>query len=183
LDWSGDRPDHAELTVSDFDFERAIPFVEAIPSGRWTGYKDVAAAAGNPSAFHSAGNHMRDSGGRIHNYWRVIHSDGSVPKNFIAPADAGPNDQYAAKQRLVKEGVRFNARGFADPRQHFSYEQWARAGRRPAADEAVAVAERDEKIVAEVNQRRIAKGQAPLTGVQKAEMLSRLAAERTAASG
>jgi alkylated DNA nucleotide flippase Atl1 len=53
--------------VSGFDFKRAIPFVKAIPSGKWTGYKDVAAAAGNPNAFQSAGNHMRDSGGRVDN--------------------------------------------------------------------------------------------------------------------
>jgi alkylated DNA nucleotide flippase Atl1 len=160
-----------------------MPFIEAIPSGRWTGYKDVAAAAGNPNAFQSAGNHMRDSGGWVDNYWRVIHSDGSVPENFTAPADAGPQDQYSAKQRLLKEGVRFDARGFADPRQYFFYEDWVRAGRRPAAEEVAAVAERDQRIVADVNQRRIAKGQAPLTEVQKAEMLSRLAAERGAGRG
>ena len=76
-----------------FDFKDAIPFIEAIPSGQWASYKDVAAAAGNPKAFQAAGNHMRDSGGRIRNYWRVIHSDGSVPENFTAPAERGPKDR------------------------------------------------------------------------------------------
>lgn len=166
-----------------FDFKRAIPFIKAIPPGRWSGYKDVAAAAGNPNAFHSAGNQMRESGGLIDNYWRVIHSDGSVPENFSAPADAGPKDQYSARQRLVKEGVRFDARGFADSRQYFSYEEWVRAGRRPAADATAAAAKRDQRIVADVNQRRVGKGQPPLTEDQTAEMLSRLAAERATGRG
>jgi alkylated DNA nucleotide flippase Atl1 len=169
--------------MSGFDFKRAIAFIEAIPLGKWAGYKDVAAAAGNPRAFHSAGNHMRDSAGRINNYWRVIHSDGSVPENFTAPADKGPTDPYSARQKLMKEGVRFDARGFADPSQHFSYEDWIRAGKRPAADRTAAAVERGERIVEDVNQRRIAKGQAPLTEAQKAEMLGRLAAERAAGRG
>ena len=37
-------------TVSAYDFERAKPFIIAIPRGRWSRYKDVAAAAGNPDA-------------------------------------------------------------------------------------------------------------------------------------
>ena len=56
-------------------------------------------------AFMAAGNHMRDSEGRIDNYWRVIHNGGSVPANFRAPADRGPKDSYSAMQRLMKEGV------------------------------------------------------------------------------
>jgi alkylated DNA nucleotide flippase Atl1 len=169
--------------MSGFDFRRAIPFIEAIPRGRWTGYKDVAAAAGNPKAFQAAGNHMRDSGGRIRNYWRVIHSDGSVPENFTAPADRGPKDPYSARQKLMKEGVRFSLDGLADPNQYFSYEDWLRTGKRPAPDEKAAAVERDRRIVAAVNQRRIAKGQAPLTGSQEAEMMGRLAAERAAGRG
>jgi alkylated DNA nucleotide flippase Atl1 len=68
-----------------------MPFIEAIPRGRWTSYEAVPAAAGNPQASQAAGNHMRDSGGRIDNYWRVIHSAGSVPENFTAPANTGPS--------------------------------------------------------------------------------------------
>jgi alkylated DNA nucleotide flippase Atl1 len=177
------RADHAGLTVPGFDFTRAIRFIEAIPRGRWTGYKDVAAAAGNPNAFQSAGNHMRDSDGKIRNYWRVIHSDGSVPANFGAPADRGPKDPHSARQKLMQEGVRFNPNGFADPSQHFAYEDWLRTGKQPAPDETAAAIERDKRIVAEVNQRRIAKGQAPLTDAQKAQMLRRLAAERAAGRG
>lgn len=113
--------------MSGFDFARAIPFIEAIPPGRWTSYTDVAAAAGNPRAAMSAGNHMRDSRGRIRNYWRVIHSDGSVPESFTAPADRGPKDQYSARQKLMKEGVRFT-HGFADASQYFAYEELATSG-------------------------------------------------------
>ena len=169
--------------MSGFDFSRAIPFIEAIPRGRWTSYKDVAAAAGNPKAFQAAGNHMRDSGGRIRNYWRVIHSDGSVPENFTAPADRGPKDPYSASQKLMKEGIRFSLDGFADPNQYFSCEDWLRIGKRPTADETAAAVDREKRIVAEVNKRRIAKGHAPLTSAQEAEMLGRLAAERAAGRG
>lgn len=166
--------------MSDFDFTRALAFIEAVPVGRWTSYKDVAAAAGNPKAAQSAGNHMRNSGGTIRNYWRVIHSDGSVPENFTAPADQGPTDPYSARQRLMTEGVRLDVGGCADPKQYFSYEDWLRAGGRSATDQTAAALERDRRIVAQVNQRRIAKGRVPLTERQEAEMLARLAAERAA---
>jgi alkylated DNA nucleotide flippase Atl1 len=169
--------------VSAFDLRRAIPFIEAIPRGRWTSYKDVAAAAGNPMAFQTAGNKMRDSGGRIRHYWRVIHRDGGVPENFTAPADRGPTDPYSARRKLMKEGVRFSLDGFADPNQRFSYEDWLRAGQRPSADDTAAAVERDRRIVADVNQRRIAKGQAPLTETQQTEMLSRLEADRAVGRG
>jgi alkylated DNA nucleotide flippase Atl1 len=169
--------------MSGFDFRRAVPFIEAIPRGRWTGYKEVAAAAGNPKAFMSAGNHMRDSGGKVSNYWRVIRSDGSVPENFKAPADRGPKDPYSARQKLMKEGVRFNLGGFAAANQYFSYEDWLRTDKRRPVDEKAAAVERGRRIVAAVNQRRIAKGQAPLTESQEAEMLGRLAAERAAGRG
>lgn len=46
--------------------------------------------------------------------------------------------------------------------------------------EAVAVAH-DQKIVADVSERRIAQGKPPLTSEQEAEMLTRLAAKRTVA--
>lgn len=172
-----------EPTVSGFDLRSAIPFIEAIPSGRWTSFKDVAAAAGNPAAFMAAGNHMRDSSATVRNYWRVIRSDGSVPENFKAPADSGPKDGYSARQKLIKEGVRFSLDGLADPNLRFSYEEWLRSGRQPEVDGVAAAVERDERIVADVNQRRIAKGQAPLTEAQEAEMLRRLAAERAAGRG
>lgn len=178
---------HAELitlslTVSDFDFTRAIPFIEAIPHGRWTSFKDVAAAAGNPKAFMAAGNHMRDSDGTIDNYWRVIHSDGTIPENFTAPADRGPKDPYSAMQKLMKEGIRF-VDGVADPNQYFSCADWLQAGKPPAANQEAAVIERAKRVVAEVNHRRVAKGLAPLTAGQEAEMLGRLAGDRPTGRG
>src|SRR5206468_6714553 len=144
--------------MTSFDFSRAIPFIEAIPSGRWTSYSEVATAAGNPKAFMAAGNHMRDSEGRIDNYWRVIHNGGGVPANFRAPADRGPKDSYSAMQRLMKEGVRFDVNGLAIPSQFFSYEEWMKISQRHAPAVEAAAVERDKRIVAEVNQRRIAKG-------------------------
>jgi hypothetical protein len=80
----------------------------------------------------------------------------------------------------MKEGVRFSLDGLADQNQRFSYEDWLRAGQRRTVDDTALAVERDKRIVADVNQRRIAKGQAPLTESQQAEMLSRLETERAA---
>lgn len=62
--------------------------------------------------------------------------------------------------------------------QFFSYGDWVKASQRQAPAVEAAAIERDKRIVAEVNQRRLAKGQAPLAADQMAEMLGRLAAER-----
>jgi len=81
----------------------------------------------------------------IGNYWRVIHSDGSVPENFSAPADRGPKDPYSAQQKLLKEGVTFTD-GRASVNQYFAYEDWLRAGRRQTADKTDEGAERAEAV-------------------------------------
>ena len=83
----------------------------------------------------------------------------------------------------MKEGVRFSVDGFADPNQYFSCEDWRRISQRPARDETAAAVERDKRIVAEVNQRRIGKGHAPLTAAQEAVMLERLATDRATGRG
>lgn len=174
--------------VSTFDFQRAIPFIAAIPRGRWSSYKDVAAAAGNPKAFQSAGNQLRVSGGTIRNYWRVIHSNGSVADGFVSHAPALPNDPLSARRLLEREGVRFNHNGRADEAQHFYYEDWEHAAKPVSAAEAARISaaaeipavERDKGIVEQVNAGRSAKGKPPLTAAQEEEMLARLAAERAA---
>jgi alkylated DNA nucleotide flippase Atl1 len=179
------------VLVSGFDFKQAIPFIAAIPRGRWSSYRDVAGAAGNPKAHQSAGNHLRDSGGTIENYWRVIHSDGSVAEGFIAHAPGRPNDPVSARDLLASEGVRFDRNGYADAAQRFWYEDWdessrpvsASEGSMSAAAEEAAVVERDISIIAEVNARRTAKGKPPLTAAQEGETSARLADERARARG
>lgn len=151
--------------MSSFDFRQAIPFITSIPSGRWSSYRDVAAAAGNPKAYQAAGNHMRDSAGSIENYWRVIHSDGSIADGFIARAPGRPSDAISARDLLASEGVRFDRNGNADESQRFWYEDWD--GSRPpmstaakstaAAAAEAAEAERDRAIVAQVSARRTKK--------------------------
>jgi alkylated DNA nucleotide flippase Atl1 len=177
--------------VSGYDFERAKPFITGIPRGRWSSYKDVAAAAGNPDAYMAAGNDLRASGGEIDGYWRVIHSDGSIADGFVAHSIKHPRDPDSARARLESEGIRFNRRGLADKSRHFGYEEWVGASfvdpdsaqsMSGAATEAAAV-ERNRRIVADVSARRITKGKPPLTATQEREMLERLAAERANTAG
>ena len=151
--------------MSSFDFRQAIPFITSIRRGRWSSYRDVAAAAGNAKAHQAAGNHMRDSAGSIENYWRIIHSDGSVADGFVARAPGRPSDAISARDLLASEGVRFDRNGYADTSQRFRYEDWG--GARPpmataakstaAAATEAAVVERAKAIVAQVSARRTAK--------------------------
>ena len=126
---------------------------------------------------------MRDSGGRIRNYWRVIHSDGSVPENFTAPADRGPKDPYSARQKLMTEGIRFSADGFADP----TSTSHTRSGYEPANDRWPMRRPQPSSATSASSRRSTSgaspKVHAPLTAAQEAEMLGRLAAERTAGRG
>jgi alkylated DNA nucleotide flippase Atl1 len=174
--------------MSGFDFERAKAFIAAIPRGRWSSYKDAAGAAGNPDAYMSAGNLLRASGGTIPNYWRVLHSDGSIADGFISHAPGRPNDPVSARELLESEGIRFDQKGRAREAQRFRYEDWnqnsdagvaSRESTLSAAAEAAA-AERDKRIVADVSARRVAKGKPPLTPQQEEVMLERLAADRAA---
>ena len=111
-------------TMLGYDFERAKPFISAIPCGRWSAYKDVATAAGNPDAYMAAGNDLRASNGTIDGYWRVIHSDGSIADGFVAHAVNLPRDPESARARLKSEGIRFDHRGRADKSQRFRYQDW-----------------------------------------------------------
>jgi alkylated DNA nucleotide flippase Atl1 len=114
-------------TVSSYDFQRAKPFISAIPRGRWSAYKDVATAAGNPDAYMAAGNDLRASNGTIDGYWRVIHSDGGIADGFVAHAVNQPRDPESARARLQSEGIRFDHRGRADKSQRFTYQDLVRS--------------------------------------------------------
>jgi alkylated DNA nucleotide flippase Atl1 len=166
------------------DYAMAVRFAEAIPKGRWSSYKDVATAAGNSEAFMAIGNWLRDSGGSIPNYWRVLRSDGRVADGFVAHLAGRPSDYTTARDLLRSEGIRFDPNGCASQGQRFRYSDWdrtrtLRTPERVAEAEAAAKA-RDESIVSEVSARRVAKGKPPLTAEQAAAMLRDLASKRSA---
>lgn len=166
------------------NYAMAIRFAEAIPKGRWSSYKDIATAAGNSEAFMAIGNWLRESGGSIPNYWRVLRSDGRVADNFVAHVAGRPSDYTTAKDLLRSEGIRFDPNGCASQVQRFRYNDWDRARPRQTpervAEAEAAARARDERVIADVSARRVAKGKPPLTAEQAATMLRDLASKRSA---
>lgn len=114
--------------MSQLDYGRAEAFMATIPAGCWSSFKDVACAAGNPAAAMAIGNWLRESGGRLPNYWRVIRADRFVPDGLVAHTPGLPQNASAARDRLKQEGIRFSDRR-ASPQQHYSFDQWPRAHR------------------------------------------------------
>jgi hypothetical protein len=78
--------------MSTLDYDRARAFIEAIPTGRWACYGDVATVAGNPDAAQAIGNWLRLEGHLIARYWRVLRSDSFVAYGFVAHAAGPPHD-------------------------------------------------------------------------------------------
>jgi alkylated DNA nucleotide flippase Atl1 len=118
--------------MSRLDYGRAEAFMETIPAGRWSSFKDVACAAGNPAAAMAIGNWLRESGGRLPNYWRVIRADRFVPDGLAAHTPGLPQNASAARDRLKQEGVRFSGHR-ASPQQHYSFDEWRRGDGAAAA--------------------------------------------------
>ena len=110
------------------DLHRARRFIEAVPDGSWTTYKDVATAAGNSNGAMAIGTWLRNSGGAIKNYWRVLNVKGVVPDAFVG-GGSGPLDAVAARDLLRREGVGVDADGRVRQRQRFTYEDWIRLQR------------------------------------------------------
>ena len=107
------------------DLQLAARFVEAVPTGFWTAYKDVATAAGNSRGAQRIGLWLRNSGGSIPNYWRVLRVDGHVPEAFHGGGN-GPLDAVSARYRLRQEGVWVDTGGNALETQRFTVEDWIR---------------------------------------------------------
>jgi alkylated DNA nucleotide flippase Atl1 len=123
--------------VVSFDESVALNFIATIPKGSWTTYGDVADAAGNRGAAQHAGNWLRDSGGSIPFYWRVIDANGEVPPGFIASALGLPRNPVEARQRLQDEGVILNGQQ-ASKQCLYSVNEWRAAGQPSGASAAAA---------------------------------------------
>lgn len=110
--------------VSGLNHANAKAFIAAIPDGCWASYKDVATAAGNPDAARPIGMWLRQSGGSIPKYWRVLYSSGFVADGLVSHAPGLPRDSVSARDLLKREGVRFDYPGRASQRQRFRVEDW-----------------------------------------------------------
>jgi alkylated DNA nucleotide flippase Atl1 len=117
-------PDEVRSATRAMDFKRAKRFVDAVPHGRWTAYKDVAIVAGNPRGAQAVGNWIRREGHRMPTCYRVLTVDGQVPDAF-RPAGAGlPRDAAHVREVLRAEGLRIDAAGFASKAQRFTADHW-----------------------------------------------------------
>ncbi|MFE4196429.1 DUF4268 domain-containing protein [Paenarthrobacter sp. NPDC056912] len=102
-----------------------------IPAGRWTTYGDAAIVAGTWA---------QPLAGIIANYpmpnaWRVLQSGGTISPGFRW-AEPGRSDD--PRVTLEREGLRFDARGHANPAQFMSAEELAEAAGLDVDEDAIA---------------------------------------------
>ena len=114
------------------DFQTASRFLSAVPRGRWTSYKDVAAAAGNERGAQAVGEWLRRRGDEQAHVHRVIRSNGSVAEGFRAAGPGVPPDAPTVRSLLRSEGIHFDPNGRASPAQRFRPADWERTDPRPA---------------------------------------------------
>src|SRR4051794_3470291 len=110
--------------MAPIDFRRAKAFIDAIPAGRWSAYKDVAEAAGSPRGAQAIGDWLRRRGNEVSNVHRVLRADGFVADAF-SPAGRGiPANADRVRDRLQQEGVHIDQRGRASRAQRFTVDEW-----------------------------------------------------------
>lgn len=108
----------------DFDIVRA--YIAAIPDGRWASYGDVAAAAGAPKGGQALGTWLsRNETDVPPLVYRVLNRHGEVSPGWKAAEPTLPPTPDAVRQKLVGEGVDFDANGRASQDQRFTTDDWA----------------------------------------------------------
>ncbi len=110
--------------VAPIDFGAAARFAASVPEGRWTAYKDVAAAAGSPRGAQAIGDWLRRKGDEVPNVHRVLRADGFVPDAFRPAGRGVPADAERVRDLLREEGVDLDAQGRASQRQRFTVNDW-----------------------------------------------------------
>ncbi len=101
-----------------------------IPAGRWTSYGDAAIVAGTwaqPLAAIVANHPMS-------NAWRVLQNGGTISPGFRWTEPGRSDDPRVI---LEKEGLRFDARGHADPAQFMGAEELADAAGLDVDEDAI----------------------------------------------
>jgi alkylated DNA nucleotide flippase Atl1 len=104
------------------DFVGAQAFVDAIPAGWWTSYKEVARAAGNANGAMAIGSWLL-SGARTANAWRVLNSRGEVSEGWTPATDDQPRTTDDVRARLRAEGIDVDHRGRAEPGKRWTVEE------------------------------------------------------------
>ncbi|MTD47289.1 hypothetical protein GKE82_24090 [Conexibacter sp. W3-3-2] len=108
------------------DFAVARAFIAAIPTGRWASYGDVAAAAGAPKGGQALGTWLARMETDVPSLvYRVLNRLGEVSPGWRSVDPALPPTPEAVRERLVREGVRFDAQDRASPDQRFTTDDWA----------------------------------------------------------
>jgi alkylated DNA nucleotide flippase Atl1 len=110
--------------VSPIDFRRAKAFITAVPPGRWTSFGDVAEAGGNRRGAQAVGQWLMREGDTVEGVHRVLRASGEVPPGFRPAGSGVPADAAAVRERLVREGVRFDGTGHALARQRYLPRNW-----------------------------------------------------------
>ncbi len=114
--WPAPLPGIAHEPDDSFDWDRVHQAINAIPSGRWTSYGDLAELAG--TAAQPVGVHVMQMPPGT-NAYRVLTSSGHVSENFTWQ---DPNDQRDVHQVLEAEGIVFTSSGAASPSQRMTAE-------------------------------------------------------------
>jgi alkylated DNA nucleotide flippase Atl1 len=109
----------ARKAIARLDFVAAQAFVDAVPEGRWTSYKEVARAGGSPNGAMAIGNWLL-SGARTANAWRVLNSRGEVSEGWTPATDDQPRTTDDVRARLRAEGIDIDHGGRADPRKRWT---------------------------------------------------------------
>jgi alkylated DNA nucleotide flippase Atl1 len=112
--------------VARLNFSRARAFIAAVPDGRWTAYKDVAAAGGNERGAQAIGDWLRREGDQVPHVYRVLTVEGLVPDAFRPAGRGVPPNAASVREILKKEGVAIDARSRASQAQRFTYADWKR---------------------------------------------------------
>ncbi|MDQ0239524.1 DUF4268 domain-containing protein [Arthrobacter bambusae] len=137
--WPG--PDEGMIAVGDESSalrSHVAAIVAEIPAGRWTSYGDVAIVAGTwaqPLAAIIANFPMA-------NAWRVLQSGGTISPGFRWTEPGRVDDPRVV---LKEEGLRFDAKGHADPGQFIGAEELAEAAGLDVDGDAVAARRKKNK--------------------------------------
>jgi alkylated DNA nucleotide flippase Atl1 len=106
------------------DRDRALAFIASIPDGKWTGYKDVAAAGGNPKAAMGVGYMLSKIAiGESPLVYRVLKVNGEVSPGWAAEDPSLPQTTADVEDKLRAEGVTFNE-GRASANDRWRVEDW-----------------------------------------------------------
>lgn len=100
--------------------EKARAFIDSIPAGRWSAYYDVAVAGDSPKGAMGVGSWLSSTTEEFPTVYRVLNIRGEVVGGWKAESPTLPTTPEAVRQRLIEEGVTFDANGRALQEQRWT---------------------------------------------------------------